>query len=273
MADLAKQLRAKDFRNAVKAIGEMSRLDPAARAALVPTTKAKDEQRAFQFQVARIVADGGASALAARWKELASPEWRENLVSAIAGAFHTWVSEGSVDALITALGDPVDNVARQSVTLLTACLREPTARERKDAAKTLSGTVALETFDRAAQWMTTARRERITQLVTDRLARRAANPKALTWPDWYIELLGHSATRADQRSIAVLEGFRPMAGEPRRTEFEKLDPWNLPWPTSVLAEKRGIPPGTPFVRIWSLGTGLLDLKNLQEALARIRARA
>ena len=63
-----------------------------------------------------------------------------------------------------------------------------------------------------------------------------------------------------------------MAGETRRSEFEALDPENLPWPTSILAERKGIPPGTPFVRVWSRPTGLLDLKGLEDALARIRRR-
>src|SRR5258706_322321 len=53
---------------------------------------------------------------------------------------------------------------------------------------------------------------------------------------------------------------------------ETPDRDNLPWPTSVLAEKKGIPPGTPFVRVWSNPTGLLDLKGLEEAIERIRRR-
>jgi hypothetical protein len=63
-----------------------------------------------------------------------------------------------------------------------------------------------------------------------------------------------------------------MAGETRRSEFETLDPYNLPWPTSTIARKKGIPPGTPFVRAWSRPTGLLDLKGLEEAIERIRRR-
>ena len=115
--------------------------------------------------------------------------------------------------------------------------------------------------------MTPARRARITRTVTAALDRRADNSKALTWPDDYIELLGHSATRTDQRAIALLEKFRTVAGETRRSEFEALDPGNL-----VLAERKGIPPGTPFVRVWSIPTGLLDLKGLEDAIERIRRR-
>jgi hypothetical protein len=96
--------------------------------------------------------------------------------------------------------------------------------------------------------------------------------ECLTWPDKYIELLGHSANRSDQRAVALLEQFRAMAGETRRAEFEALDPYNLPFPTSILATKKGIPPGTPFVRIWSRPTGLLDLNGLEKAIERIRCR-
>jgi hypothetical protein len=74
--------------------------------------------------------------------------------------------------------------------------------------------------------------------------------------------LGHSANRTDQRAVTLLEQFRAMAGETRRSEFETLDPCNLSWPTSIVAQKKGIPPETPFVRVWSRPTGLLDLKGL-----------
>ena len=120
--------------------------------------------------------------------------------------------------------------------------------------------------------MTPARRARVAKAVTAALDRCADNPKVLTWPDDYIELLGHSATRTDQRAITLLEEFRNMAGEARGSEFEALDPENLPEPTSILAEKKDIPPGTPFVRVWSVPTGLLDLKGLEDAIERIRRR-
>jgi len=159
------------------------------------------------------------------------------------------------------------------VKLLTSCLREPPAKERKAIAKTLRGKAALAAWDQTTAWMTPARRARIAKAVTAALDRCADNPKALTWPDDYIELLGHSATRTDQRAMALLEEFRKMAGATRRSEFEALDPENLPWPTSILAEKKGIPPGTPFVRVWSIPTGLLDLKGLEDAIERIRGRS
>jgi hypothetical protein len=63
-----------------------------------------------------------------------------------------------------------------------------------------------------------------------------------------------------------------MAGETRRSEFATLDLCNLPWPTSIVSGKKGVPRGTPFVRVWSQSTGLLDIKGLEEAIERIRRR-
>jgi hypothetical protein len=270
--DLSKRLRGGNFRHAVEAVAALRLLDPAAGAGLVPSIDTKDEQRAFQLLVARLVVEGGVRGLAARWRDLPSPKWREMLVSEIGQAFHRWVEEGTVELLLAALDDPDDKVARRAVKLLTSCLREPPVRERKEIGKTLRGRAALKAWGQATAWMTPARRARVAKAVTAALDRCADNPKALTWPDDYIELLGHSATRTDQRAITLLEEFRRMAGETRRSEFEALDPENLPGPTSILAEKKGIPPGTPFVRVWSIPTGLLDLERLEDALERIRRR-
>ena len=272
MRDLSKRLRGDDFRHAVEAVAALRHLDPATRADLVRSIDAKDEQRAFQLLIARLVAEGGVHRLAARWRDLPSPQWRELLVSEIGQAFHLWVDEGTIELLLAALDDPDDNVARRAVKLLTGGLREPPAKERKEIAKTLRGKAALKAWDQAAAWMTPARRARVATAVTAALDRCADNPKALTWPDDYIELLGHSATCTDRRAIALLEGFRKMAGGTRRSEFEALDPEHLPWPTSVLAKKKGIRAGTPFVRVWSLPTGLLDLNGLEDAIERIRRR-
>ena len=213
------------------------------------------------------------SGLAARWRDLPSPHWREELLSEIGQFFPLWVDEGTIELLMAGLEDPDSNVARKAVKPLIFCLREPTAKERKDWAKTGGGRAALEAADQAAAWMTPERRARIARVVTATLDRCAGNPKsALTWPEQYIELLGYSATRSDGHAIDVLEGFRAMAGETRRPEFETLDPHNLPWPTSIIAAKKGIKPGTPFTRIKYIPTGLLDLKNLEEAIERIRRR-
>ena len=272
MRDLSKRLRGGNFRQAVEAGAALRRLDPVTAAGLVPSTDPKDEQRAFQLLVARLVTEGGVHGLAARWRDLPSAQWREMLVSEIGQAFHQWVEEGAIELLLAALDDPDDKVARRAVKLLTSCLREPPAREREKIAKTLRGKAALEAWDQAATWMTPGRRARVAKAVTAALDRCADNPKSLTWPDDYIELLGHCATRTDQRAIALLEEFRRRAGETRRSEFEALDRGNLPGPTSILAERKGTPPGTPFVRVWSITTGLLDLEGLEDAIERIRRR-
>jgi hypothetical protein len=266
----SKRLRGGNFRHAVEAVAALRRLDPATATGLVPSTDTEDEPRAFQLLVARLVAQGGVHNLAARWRDLPSPQWRNACVSEIGQAFHLWVEEGTIELLLSALEDPDDKFARRAVKLLTSCLREPSARERKGIAKKLRGRAAPEAWDQARAWMTPARRARVATAATAALDRCADNLKALTWPDEYIEFLGHSATRTDQRAITLLEQFRKMAGETRRSELEALDPKNLPGPTAILAERKGIPPATPFVRVRSIPTGLLDLRGLEDAIGRIR---
>jgi hypothetical protein len=272
MRDLTKRLRGSDFRKALQAVAELRHLEPATGARLIPSSDTPDEQRAFQLLVARLVAEGGVRRLAARWRELPSPDWREMLLAEIGQRLDFWDDAGTVELLLAALNDPHAAVARRALHPLLHCLRERSGKDRKLMAKTLSGKASLEAADRMAAWLTPAHRAEIAAAVTAALDRCAGNPKALTWPDDYIELLGLTASRTDQRAIALLEGFRAMAGETRRSKFERLDADNLPWPTSVLAERRGIPPGTPFGRVHSIPTGLLDLKRLEEAIERIRRR-
>jgi hypothetical protein len=268
--NLTKWLRGGDFRQAVKAVAELRHLDRASGAQLISSITPGDEQRAFQLLIARLVTESGVHGLATRWSDLPSPQWRAMLVSEIGQAVHLWVDEGTIELLLAALDDP--EVARQAVGSLIECMRERPDKERKKMAKTLRGKAALDAWDKMAVWITPARRARVANAVTTALDRCADNPKALTWPDKYIELLGHSANRSDQRAVILLEQFRVMAGETRRSEFETLDPYDLPWPTSIVAKEKGIPSGTPFVRVWSRPTGLLDLKGLEEAIERIRRR-
>lgn len=270
MRDLARRLRGGDFRQAVKAVSDLRHLDRALGTDLVSSITPGDEQRAFQLLIARLVAEGGVHRLAARWSDLPSAQWREMLVSEVDQAIHLWVDEGTVELLLAALNDP--EVARRAVGSLIECMRERSDRERKQWGKTLRGKAALDAWERLAVWITPERRSRVTNAVTAALESCAANPAALTWPDKYIELLGHSANRTDQRAVTLLERFRGMAGATRRSELERLDHDNLPWPTSRIAREKGIPPGTPFVRVWSRPTGLLDLKGLEEAIERIRRR-
>ena len=268
--DLARLLRGADFRRALTAVAELRHLDRVLAAHVISSITPADEQRAFQLLIARLVAEGGVRGLAARWSDMPSPQWREKLVSEIGQAIHLWVDEGATELLLAALEDP--EVGRQAVGPLIECMRERPEKERKQIGRTLRGKAAADAWDKMAVWITPARRTRVANAVTAALDRCAANPKALTWPDKYIELLGLSANRTDQRAISLLEKFREMAGETRRSELETLDPGNLPWPTSEISRKKGVPPGTPFVRVWSQPTGLLDVKGLEEALARIRRR-
>ncbi len=271
MRDLARWLRGDDFRQAVKAVAEVRHLDRSSGARLISTITPGDEQRAFQFLIARLVTEGGVRELAARWSDLPSPKWREMLVSEIGQAIHLWVDEGTLELLLAALDDP--EVGRQAVGPLIECMRERSDKERKKVARTLRGKAALDAWDKMSVWITPARRARVANAVTAALERCADNPKALTWPDKYIELLGHSASRGDQRALTLLQRFRAMAGETRRSQFETLDPHALPWPTAMVAKEKGVPPGTPFVRVWSRPTGLLDLTGLEAAIERIRRRA
>ena len=269
--DLARWLRGDDFRQAVKAVAEVRHLDRSSGARLISAIPPGDEQRAFQRLIARLVTEGGVRELAARWSDLPSPKWREMLVNEIGQAIHRWVDEGTVELLLAALDDP--EVGRQAVGSLIECMRERPDKERKSMTRTLRGKAALDAWDKMAGWITPARRARVASAVIAALERCAGNPKALTWPDKYIELLGHSASRGDQRAFTLLQGFRAMAGETRRSQLETLDPYNLPRATAIVAKEKGVPPGTPFVRVWSRPTGLLDLTGLEEALERIRRRA
>jgi len=272
LKDMRRRLCGRDFRKAVQAFAELRHLDPGTGAALVTDIDEVDAQRAFQLAVARLVVQGGVLRLAAHWSELPSAEWREKLAMEISQQLPRWVDAGTLDLLLAVLNDPDSAVARRALSPLLFCLNERSDQERRQMAKTHSGMAALEAADQMAAFVTPEHRARISGTVTAALARHADNPKDLMWADDYIELLGLTASRRDQRSITLLEGFRAKAGATRRSEFERLDPANLPWPTSELARRKGIPPGTPFVRVHSIPTGLLDLEKLETAIERIRRR-
>ena len=273
MRDLSKRLAGADFRKAVAALAVLHRLDPQDAARHIPAVHASDEQRDFQIRVARLMAAGGVQAVAAAWADLSPVAWREQLVTEIGQAFPDWIDEGTIELLLAALEDPEPDVARRAVGPLRACLATLTERDRRRAAQTQRGKAFLDAREQLARWLTAARRGRITHAVTARLRRHANAPKALSWVDEYIGLLGDTGTRDDAAAIDLLESFRPMAGEPRRSEFEPLDRDNLPWPTSILADRKGVPPGTPMMRVKSVPTGLLDLATLDDAIARIKLRA
>ena len=272
MRDLSKRLRGSDFRKAVKALAELRHVDRGEAARHIPAVHAEDPQRAFQIRVAGLIAAGGVHAVAAAWPELALPEWREQLVSEIGQAMPEWKDEGTLELFVTALEDPESIVSRRAVGPLHAIVKPRAAKERKAAEKTQTGRAFMAAQERASQWMTAARRVRIVRALTAALQRHADNPGALFWPDRFIELLGATATADDEDALAALEALRPKAGKPHRTEFAKLDRDNLPWPTSILADRKGIPPGTPMASLTLIPTGLLDLENLDRAIDQIRRR-
>ena len=272
MRDLSKRLCGADFRKAVAALAELRHVDRSEAARHVPAVHAADPQRVFQIRVADLIAAGGVQAVAAAWPELTPPEWREQLVSEIGQAMPQWVDEGTIELFLAALEDPEPIVCRRAVGPLEALLKPLTAKERKASEKTQIGRAFVAAQERAAQWMTPARRGRIARATAAALRRHADNPRALFWPDRFIELLGTTATAADDVALAALEALRPRAGTPYRTEFGKLDRDNLPWPTAILADRKGIAPGTPMMRIASIPTGLLDLEKIERAIDDIRRR-
>jgi hypothetical protein len=272
MRDIAKRLQGTDFRHAVQAIAALRGMDRAQALQSVPAVDAPDEQRAFQLAAARVVAQEGVLGLAARWRELPGIRWRESFIVELGQVLAWWDREDTLELVQAALEDTEGIVAGRAVVFLKPLVLPMPGKERKSLSKTQRGKASLEAIDRMAAWITPSRRARLAAAIAGALERCAENPRELTWPDWYIELLGHTAMRGDARALAALERLRAKAGEPRRTEFEKLDPDNLPWETAMVAERKGIAPGTPFIRVKSVGTGLLDLGNLERAIAAIQGR-
>jgi hypothetical protein len=125
---------------------------------------------------------------------------------------------------------------------------------------------ALE-FDKTAGWFTPERRARITQALVRAMARHEERPLGLFWLEKYVELLGLTG------GASVLERLRAFAGASRRTTMEKLDPDNMPFPYPK--DPKDWPPDLPkpVYRVWDVGTGLLEIKILETALKRIRARS
>lgn len=270
--NLSRRLGGADFGKAATALAALRRLDRAEGLRHVPAVHAQDAQRDFQIRVARLIAEGGVAAVAAAWPDLSSAEWREALLIEIDQAFVEWVEEGTIELFIAGLEDPEPAVSRRAVSILEASLAERTEKQRRQAAKTPHGKAVLEALDAAATWLTPARRARIARAATAALRRHGENPRELFWPDRFITLLGATATKHDEGALAALEALRPKAGKPYQTQFEKLDRDNLPWPTSILANRKGVPPGTPMARITYIPTGLLDVEHLERAIDQIRQR-
>ena len=238
---LLTKLRGKDYRPAYRAIPQLCKLDDGSLAGVVASYKPKDEQRRFQFELARIALAEGIGGLTKQWLRLGTDEQRRVLLQEIGPE---WGDEWMVEIAIAALEEPDDKVRGYAVLLA------------KGAAQ------------RGAS-ISPAQRARITQGLVRAMARHNERPLELLWLPWYVELLGLTAGAADELVIARLERLRPFSGASRRTVFEKLDPDNLPWPHNVLAEKKGV---RLVATVSDLGTGLLEIKLLESALKQIRGR-
>jgi hypothetical protein len=238
---LLTKLRGKDYRAAYRAIPQLCRLNDGSLAAVVASYKPKDDQRRFQFEVARIALAEGIRGLTARWLSLGTEEQRRVLLQEIGPE---WGDEWMVEIAIAALEEPDDKVRGYAVLLA------------KGAAQRGAG-------------ISPAQRARITQGLVRAMARHNERPLELFWLPWYVELLGLTADASDELVVARLERLRPFSGASRRTVFEKLDPDNLPWPHNVLAEKKGV---RVVATVSYLGTGLLEIELLETSLRQIRAR-
>src|SRR5688500_11143630 len=238
---LLTKLRGKDYRAAYRAIPQLCRLNDKSLAAVVASYKPKDEQRRFQFELARIALAEGIGGLTRQWLRLGTEEQRRVLLQEIGPE---WGDEWMVEIAIAALEEPDDKVRGYAVL------------------------VAKGAVQRGAR-ISPAQRARITQGLVRAMARHNERPLELFWLPWYVELLGLTADASDELVIGRLERLRPFSGASRRTVFEKLDPDNLPWPHNVLAEKKGV---RLVATVSYLATGLLEIELLETSLRQIRAR-
>lgn len=239
---LLTKLRGKNDRAAYGAIPQLLKLDDGSLAAVVASYKPKDEQRRFQFELARIALAEGIDGLTKQWLRLGSEEQRRVLLQEIGPE---WGDQWMVEIAIAALEEPDDKVRGYAV----LC-----------AKNVIAGKSVISADQRA----------RITHALIRAMARHNERPLELFWLEKYVELLGLTASASDDLVIARLERLRPFAGASRRTVVEKLDPGNLPFGSREVAQKKGLP--LPVARVWDVGTGLLEIEILETALKRIRAR-
>jgi hypothetical protein len=189
----------------------------------------------------------GTLGLARHWFSLGSEAQRHHFLQELPQFWNAWASEGVVELGIAALGEPNDKVRAYAL----LCV---------DAAVTLEST---------RQFVTPERNARITQALVRAMARHEEKPLELFRLDKYVALLG---LVGDESVLERLEKLRPFSGASRRTFTEKLDPENLPlpWPKSASDVPPGVP--VPVAMVSDVGTGLLEIKVLEAALQRIRAR-
>jgi len=122
---LLAKLRGKNDRAAYGAIPQLLKLDDGSLAALVASYKPKDEQRRFQFELARIALGEGIAGLTKQWLRLGTDEQRRVLLQEIGP---DWDHEWQVEIAIAALEEPDDKVRGYAV----LCARDA-AQHRKIA--------------------------------------------------------------------------------------------------------------------------------------------
>jgi hypothetical protein len=244
---LLTKIRGRDHRAAYRAIAQLRFPHDAGVADVIASYKPKDEQRRFQYRLAGIVAREGTMGLARQWFALGTEEQRHQLLQEIPQYWGEWASEGAVELTIVALDEANDKVRAHALIAVEAAV----------------------TIESTKKFITSERRARVTQALVRAMARHEEKPLGLLWLEKYVKLLGELG---DQSVLERLEKLRPFAGASRRTFTEKLDPDNLPLPWPKRAAD--IPPGVPVpvAMVSDVGTGLLEIKVLEEALKRIRER-
>jgi hypothetical protein len=242
---LLKAIRGKDYRAAFKAIAA---LRGAPRD--LSQEKAKDEQRAFQLGVARLVAERGVAGLAAGWAGLGPAPWRAALISEIGQFCGLWAEEALVDVALAALEDESREVQAQAVWTLLGWLR---------------GAPAMQ------DWITRERRARLTRAYGTMLWNNRKERYVVLAQ--IVESLGYTARASDAGIIDMLEALRPQSGESHAVSYEKLDESTLDWRTRQVAERKKVDPASIKLRISYTPTGLLDARVLEGALRRIRENA
>ena len=176
---LLKKVRSQDHRSAYRAILKLRGAD----ASLLDNRKPKDEQRRFQFEVARIVMCDGIQGLAQRWLSLGTDEQRRVLLHEIAQYWDEWDDPGTIELAIAALGEPDDKVRGYALICAKAAVE--------------------------SRWITPAHRARIARELVRAMAQHEERPLDLLWLDKYVELLG---LVGDDSVLDRLERLLPVPG-------------------------------------------------------------
>ena len=111
---LLTKLRGKDYRPAYRAIPQLCKLDDGSLAGIIAAYKPKDDQRRFQYELARVALAEGIAGLTKQWLRLGTDEQRRVLLQEIGPE---WSHEWQVEIAIAALEEPDDKVRGYAVLL------------------------------------------------------------------------------------------------------------------------------------------------------------